>query len=189
MPIEIAEVQIVHDGWGKFLVATVRLEGGELIRREIEDHGNAVGVLPYDPVRRTAILVRQFRAPMFYAIGLEQTLEVIAGGLKGDDPRVSIQREALEEAGLRLETLLHVLTAMSMPGVSTMRIALYLATYRQEDRVAEGGGLAEEREDITVVEMPLSELARSVDEGNLVDLSTGFLVQTLRLRRPELFVE
>jgi nudix-type nucleoside diphosphatase (YffH/AdpP family) len=187
MPIEITDVETVHDGWGKFLIATIRLADGQFVRREIEDHGNAVAVLPYDPDRRTALLVRQFRAPLFYAIGLETTLEVIAGGVESGDPVACVRREALEEAGLRLGAIEHVLTGLSMPGVSTMLLDFYLASYRQEDRESGGGGLAEEREDITVIEMPLRDLGRIVDEGKQVDLATAFLVQTLRLRRPELF--
>jgi nudix-type nucleoside diphosphatase (YffH/AdpP family) len=184
---EIAKVEVVHDGWGRFLVVSIYLEDGQLVRREVEDHGNAVGVLAYDAIRRVAILVKQFRAPMFYTRQLESTTEVIAGGVLGNDPEVCIRREAIEEAGLRLRTLEHVVTGMSMPGVSTMCIDLYLAPYQKSDRVGEGGGLIEEREDITVVEMPLRELADLVDNGGIIDLTTAFLVQTLRLRRPALF--
>lgn len=188
MPPELVDVDVIHDGWGKFLIASFRLDDGQVVRREIEDHGNAVGVLAYDPVNRTAILVSQFRAPLFYSTGQQRTLEVIAGGMRTDDAHDCMRREAIEEAGLRLRDLEHVLTGITMPGVSTMRIELFLAAYSQEDRVGAGGGVAEEREDITVVEMKLSELARWVDEGKDVDLTTAFLVQTLRCRRPELFV-
>jgi nudix-type nucleoside diphosphatase (YffH/AdpP family) len=187
MSKQIAEIEVVHDGWGRFLVASIRLDDGQLVRREIEDHGNAVGVLAYDPVKRVAALVQQFRAPMFYTRRLENTTEVIAGGVIGKEPENCIRREAIEEAGLRLQRLEHVLTGMSMPGVSTMLIDLYLAPYGEEDRVSKGGGLVEEREDITVIEMPLRDLARMVDDGGLVDLTTAFLVQTLRLREPMLF--
>lgn len=187
MPSEITDVQIIHEGWGRFLVATIRLPDGQLIRREIEDHGNAVAVLPYDPVRRTAILVRQFRAPLFFATGQEETLEVVAGGVEGSDPAECARREALEEAGLKLHGIEHVLSALNMPGVSTMRLDMYLATYQKEDRVQAGGGLAEEDEYVTTIEMPLAELARLIDGGGLVDLATAALVQTLRLRQPGLF--
>src|SRR5262249_23017268 len=111
------------------------------------------------------------------------------GGRKGDDPAACMRREALEEAGVRLGDLTHVARAMNMPGVSTMCIDLYLATYRQQDFVAQGGGVAEEREDIAVVEMTLAQLARLIEQGPPVDLSTAFLVQPLRLRAPELFAE
>jgi hypothetical protein len=109
-----------------------------LVTRENEDHGNAVGVLPYDPVRRTANVVKQFRTPIFHAAGVIQTLEVIAGGLAGADPTSCERCAALEEAGLRLGAVNHALKGMNMRGVSTMCIDLYLATYRKEYVVGEG---------------------------------------------------
>jgi len=187
MPIALTKIETVHDGWGRFLIAHIRMADGQQLTREIEDHGDAVGVLAYDPRRRKAVLVRQFRAPMFYANKLEHTLEVIAGGRKGDDPVECVQREAIEEAGLRLRNPEHVMTGMNMPGVSTMSIDLYLAVYQQEDLISIGGGIADEGEAVTAVEMDLTALARLVDEGAPCDLATAFLVQTLRLRHAELF--
>ena len=45
---EIIHTQTVHAGWTKILVATTRLPDGSMITREIEDHGAAVCVLPYN---------------------------------------------------------------------------------------------------------------------------------------------
>ena len=59
--------------------------------------------------------------------------------------------------------------------------------YAAEDRTGEGGGLAGEHENITVVEMPLAELRDRADRNALDDMKTLCLVQTLRLRRPDLF--
>ena len=56
-------------GWARLLIATIRLADGHTVEREIEDHGEAVCILPYNPVRRTAILVRQMRAPVLFAAG------------------------------------------------------------------------------------------------------------------------
>ena len=92
------------------------------------------------------------------------------------------------EAGLRLDALEHVATLWSTPGISTERMHLFLASYRQSDRVGDGGGLAEEHEDIAVVEMGLTELAHLADGGGLTDMKTFALVQSLRLRKPALFV-
>ena len=64
---------------------------------------------------------------------------------------------------------------------------LFFAPYRAADRVAAGGGLASEQEGIAVVETPLAELAAMADGGTLTELKLFALVQTLRLRRPELF--
>ena len=56
-----------------------------------------------------------------------------------------------------------------------------------DDRIGNGGGRADEFEDITVREIALSELAQLVDKGLLTDTKSFLLVQTLRLRRPDLF--
>jgi len=73
------------------------------------------------------------------------------------------------------------------PGVSTERMDLYLSAYSAADRIGDGGGLAEDHENITVVEMSLGELARAADAGTLADMKLFALIQTLRLSRPELF--
>jgi len=93
----------------------------------------------------------------------------------------------MEEVGLRLSSLEQVTDAWTMPGISSERMALFLGRYTQADQVAQGGGIASEHEDIVVIEMPLAELAAMAESGALCDLKTFALVQTLRMRRPELF--
>jgi nudix-type nucleoside diphosphatase (YffH/AdpP family) len=187
MTYEITGVETLHHGWARYLTATIRLPDGRIMTREIEDHGTAVGVLPYDAGRKTAILVRQFRAPVMYATQQRDFLEAIAGTVEEPDPAEAAKREAHEEAGLQLTTLEPVGTVWAMPGISTERMSLYLAPYTQASRVGDGGGLDHEHERITVVEMPLAELAAMADAGALADMKTMLLVQTLRLRHPGLF--
>jgi nudix-type nucleoside diphosphatase (YffH/AdpP family) len=185
-PHEIIGVETLHEGWGKLLRLTIRLPDGHTIRREVEDHGAAVSVLPYDPERRTAILVRQFRAPPFHVDRTGAMLEAPAGMLDEDDPGTCARREAHEEVGLRLSRLEPVGRVWPMPGVSTERIHLFLAPYAAADRVGAGGGVAEEHENITVVELPLADLFAMAEKGELADMKTLVLVQALRLRHPEL---
>ena len=183
----VLSLRIVHDGWGRFSVVRLRLADGAEIEREVEDHGDAVAVLPYDPERREALLVRQLRVPAFVAAGLAATLETPAGRLEGNDPASCAAREAMEECGVALGPLDRVATAWAMPAVSTERIHLFLAPYRAADRIGPGGGLSEEGESITVEVLPLAELARRADMGELPDMKTMLLVFALRHRHPNLF--
>ena len=187
MTVEIAALDLRHERWARMFVATIRLPDGGTTLRDIEDHGQGVVVLPYDPERRVALLVRQFRGAPFHAAGETETLEAPAGRLDGGDPETCARRETMEEAGLRLRGLEPVLAAWTMPSLSTERVHLFFAPYRAADRVAAGGGLAAEHEGITVVEVPLARLAAMADDGTLAELKLFALVQTLRLRRPELF--
>jgi len=50
-----------------------------------------------------------------------------------------------------------------------------------------GGGVADEHEGITVVEMPLADLAALAASGEFADLKTFALVPALMQRRPDLF--
>jgi nudix-type nucleoside diphosphatase (YffH/AdpP family) len=187
MTFEITGLETRHDGWARFLIACIRLPSGQLVRREIEDHGTAVAVLAYDPDRKTVILVRQFRAPVFFSCRQAYTLEAVAGIVEDADAQTAARREALEEAGLDLHALEHVATTWTMPGLSTEQMTLYLAPYRLADRVDKGGGVAAEHEDISVVEMPLARLDAMMRSGELADMKTLVLAQALKLRRPDLF--
>jgi len=188
MPAQIIKTDTVHSGWATLLVAAIRLPSGETIRREIEDHGAAACVLPYHPTRKTAILVRQLRPAVFFATRQDETIEAIAGIVDEADPAETARREAEEEAGLALGDLEHVVSGWTMPGLSTEQMHFYFATYDEGPRGA-GGGKASEHEHITVVEIGLNELAAMADRGDLADVKTLLLVQTLRLRRPELFTD
>ena len=183
----VLRIRTVYEGWARYRIATVRLADGQEVEREIEDHGPAVCVLPYDPERRVALLVRLFRAAAHVSGAPGEMLEAPAGLLEEDDPEAGARREVLEETGVRLGALEPVATVWTMPGISTERMSLYLAAYAAGDRVAAGGGVADEHEGITVVEMPLAELAALAARGALADLKTLALVLALCQRRPDLF--
>jgi nudix-type nucleoside diphosphatase (YffH/AdpP family) len=185
--MRIVEAKVLYDGWTKFLVVTLQQPDGRSSERAVLDHGDSVCVLPYDPERRLALVVYQTRAPPLYLGCRKQLIEAIAGRVEDEQPLEALHREAMEEAGLRIRELAHIATCWSSPGVSTERFHLYLTAYSSVDHVGNGGGRADELEDITVREIALSELAQLADMGRLEDTKTFLLVQTLRLRCQDLF--
>ena len=74
-----------------------------------------------------------------------------------------------------------------MPGISTERMHFYFALYSGPERPEIRGGAAGEDENTLAVEIALGELARMADNNELTDVKTLVLLQTLRLRQPELF--
>jgi nudix-type nucleoside diphosphatase (YffH/AdpP family) len=177
---------LVYDGWYKLWRLRVRMPNGAEVERHLEDHGAAVAVLPYDPVRRVCLLVSMPRAPVI-AAGQPALLEAIAGNIT-DHAEESARREAMEESGVSLDRLDFVAEVWSMPALSTERLALYLAPYGADDRIGHGGGAEGEHESITVHEIPLATVRDLRLAGALQDAKTLLLVQALELRLPALFV-
>jgi nudix-type nucleoside diphosphatase (YffH/AdpP family) len=184
---QILSIRSLYEGWTRLRLVRVRLKSGEVVDREVEDHGDAVAVLPYDPVRRTVMLVRILRTPALLRAGRATVLECPAGLLDEDDPAEAARREAVEEVGLALGNLEHVGRVWTLPGISAERVNLYLAPYSAADCVNPGGGIASEHEAIEVAELGLDLVWAMVERGELDDMKTLTLVLTLRLRHPELF--
>jgi nudix-type nucleoside diphosphatase (YffH/AdpP family) len=186
---QIVRRERVYAGYVTVDCLLLRLAGGQEIWREVEHHGDAVAVLPYDPARRTALTVRMYRAPLLWAGESAPLDEACAGMIDPTDegPVQAVRREALEELGVALGEVEAVGIVWTSPGVVAERSHLFLAAYAAADRVAKGGGLESEHEEIEVVETGLGELALRADSGEIADAKLFMLVQTLRLRRPDLF--
>lgn len=185
MADRILGLQPLYEGWLKLLLVEVCLNGKTESRPLIE-HPRGSAILPYDPVRRVALTVRQTRLALLHC-GRSSILEVIAGVDENNDFAATARREAMEEAGVRLGDIEKVATIWTDPNSSTEQVHLYLAEYGTCDRVASGGGLAEENEKVTVLERSLDELWHEIDAAEETDAKTLLLFQALRLRRPELF--
>jgi 8-oxo-dGTP pyrophosphatase MutT (NUDIX family) len=71
-------------------------------KREIYDSGNSAVILPYDPARKTVLLTRQLRLPIFLQDGEENVLEACAGKLDGATAEERIRKEIEEELGYRI---------------------------------------------------------------------------------------
>jgi ADP-ribose pyrophosphatase len=112
--------------------------------------GDAVTVLPYDPLRDRVLLIEQFRAgPFARGDSNPWQLEAIAGRIDpGETAEEAARREAVEEAGLQLGALLPVVGYYPTPGAKTEFLYSYVALCDLPDGCAGVFGVEGEAEDI-----------------------------------------
>lgn len=179
--IEIVAEKVLSEVWGKlssFTVAFIRRSGEvQNLQREVYDHGNAAAVLLGDPRRGMVVLARQYRFPAQLNGDNPYLIEVCAGLLDGDAPEVCARREAEEESGYRVADLSYVFDLYMSPGSLTEKVSCFLATYDPSQRVSAGGGLADEGEDIEVLEIPFETALGMIRTGEIVDAKTIALLQ------------
>jgi GDP-mannose pyrophosphatase NudK len=63
------------------------------------------------------------------------------------------------------------------PGSVTERLFFFVAEYSAADRVSQGGGLVDEGEDISVLELPVGQALEMVADGRIRDGKTIMLLQ------------
>jgi len=152
---------------------------------ETYDRGNGATILLYDPDRATVLLTRQFRFPVYvngHPDGL--LVETAAGLLDDDDPETAIRREAAEELGVEVGPVQLVFAPWTSPGSVTERLYCFAARYTPADRTGTGGGLAEDGEDIEVLEVPFAEALRMVGTGGIAAAKPMLLLQWAALAGP-----
>ncbi len=187
--VVVTDVELLASGWHVLRRTTLQRRRGDgtwvTEQRETYDRGNGATLLPYDADRRTVLLSRQFRYPVYvngHPDGM--LLEAAAGLLDDDSPEDAVRREVEEELGITVGEIEHVFDVFMSPGSVTERLHFYAAPYRPADRTGEGGGLAEEGEDIEVVELPFDEALDMIDDGRIADAKTIMLLQWAALRGP-----
>ncbi|HEX4570530.1 MAG TPA: ADP-ribose diphosphatase [Dongiaceae bacterium] len=154
-----------------------------VIEREVFERGHAVGVLPYDPVADSLVLIEQFRIGALVAGMSPWLIEVVAGIIEeGEAPEEVARRETLEEAGLEIQALMPMCRYLVSPGGSSESVLLYCG--RVDSRGAGGiHGLAEEHEDIRVDHLPYGEAMRLLEEGLVTNSVALIALQWLALHR------
>jgi nudix-type nucleoside diphosphatase (YffH/AdpP family) len=187
--VKVREVEVTSDGWHVLRRTLLDLRRGDgrwvTVERETYDRGNGAAILPYDLERRTVLLTRQFRYPVYVNDHPDGMLiEVAAGLLDDDDPETAIRREAEEELGVAIGELEHVFDVYMSPGSVTERLHFYAAPYTPADRRGAGGGVEAEGEDIEILELPFAEALAMAGDGRIADGKTIMLLQWAALRGP-----
>jgi ADP-ribose pyrophosphatase len=154
-----------------------------VLERELFVRGNVVGVLPYDRVNDTVVLVEQFRIGAMHQQPDPWMVEIIAGMIDTDQTPAEVAiREAHEEAGVRLAEVELIAHYLASPGSSTEEVFLYQA---EADLGGIGGlhGLAEEDEDIKAMVMPAEQAIAMLDTGRIRNALSIIALQWLKLER------
>jgi len=187
--VVVEDVELLASGWHVLRRTTLRRRRPDgswtTEQRETYDRGNGATLLLYDVQRRTVLLSRQFRFPVYvngHPDGM--LLETAAGLLDDESPEDAVRREVEEELGVTVGEVQHVFDVFMSPGSVTERLHFFAAPYSPADRTGEHGGLAEEGEDIEVVELDFDEALTMIDDGRIADAKTVMLLYWAALRGP-----
>ena len=184
----VDKVELVAAAWHVLRTTRYRVRSadGEWEPRVAEtyDRGNGATILLYDPERRTVLLTRQFRYPVYVNDHPDGMLvETAAGLLDADDPETAIRREAIEETGHEVADLEHVFDVYMSPGSVTERLHFYAARYSAETALHAGGGVLDEGERIDLVELDFDAALAAIGT-DIVDAKTIMLLQWAALTGP-----
>ncbi|AQX11068.1 GDP-mannose pyrophosphatase [Elizabethkingia meningoseptica] len=184
--VKIINTEILSDDWYTLRKVTfeyIKKDGSiQTQSREAYDRGNGATILLYNRDTQTVILTRQFRLPT-YVNGNHtgMLIEACAGLLDKDNPEDCIRRETEEETGYKVKDVRKIFEAYMSPGSVTEILHFFIAEYSKEMKVAEGGGLEEEDEDIEVMEVNIDQALRMIQSGEIKDAKTIMLLQYVRL--------
>lgn len=185
--VNIIKTEILSDNWytlRKITYEYLKKDGLlQTISREAYDRGNGATILLYNMELQKVILTRQFRLPTF--INGNETgllIESCAGLLDSENPEDCIRRETEEETGYKIGALQKIFQAYMSPGSVTEILHFFIAEYTKKMKVSDGGGVAEEHENIEVLEIDIDYALDMILKGEIIDAKTIMLLQHLQIK-------
>jgi GDP-mannose pyrophosphatase NudK len=184
--VKIIDTKVLSDNWyvlRKITYEYLKKDGSRQTQsREAYDRGNGATILLYNRDQKTVILTRQFRLPT-YVNGNESgmLIEACAGLLDKDNPEDCIRRETEEETGYKIADVRKIFETYMSPGSVTEILHFFIAEYSKYMKVADGGGIEHEEENIEVLEIPIDEAMEMIKNGEIRDGKTIMLLQYIKL--------
>lgn len=179
--VRIVDVQVLSDDWYVLKKTTFdwlrRDRVWQRQSRETYDRGNGAALLLYHRAQGTVVLTRQFRLPVFVNGHDGMLIEAPAGLLGAASPEERIRLEAEEETGYRVREVRPIFEAYMSPGSVTEKLHFFVAEYDASSKVAGGGGVRSEGEDIEVLELAFADAMAMVAGGAICDGKTIMLLQ------------
>jgi nudix-type nucleoside diphosphatase (YffH/AdpP family) len=183
--VRLVEEKLLSDNWAILKKSTLeyqRSDGSwQTLTRETYDRGNGATILLYNRAQKSVILTRQFRYPAYVNHHPELLIEACAGLLDERDPAAAIRSETEEETGYRIAQPQKIMEVFMSPGSVTEKLHFFIAEYSDDLRVAAGGGVRTDGEDIDVLEVHIDEAIQMIGKGEIVDGKTIILLQYAKL--------
>ena len=144
-------------------------EWTDKIEREIFSGGHVSTLLPYDPIKKDIILIKQFRAGVLSRYDKDYLYEIVAGIIdEGENPEKTAKRECFEETGCEVKNIHPIHSYFPAPGSSESYYHLYLGEIQAFDgeRIR---GLEKENEDILVKSFKVDEVRQMLKEKKIIN--------------------
>jgi ADP-ribose pyrophosphatase len=187
MKFKILKEEVIFDNF--FTIKKARIEHETFNSEAIQverlcfERGDSVAVLIYEKDTDSLLFTNQFRYP---ATKEENgwILELTAGSIKSDeDPREGAIREVEEEIGYEVADLVFINSFFVSPGGTSERIMLYYSEVDSSKKVATGGGVISENEDIQLVKLKTAEVIDRLKNNNFRDAKTIIGLQWFLLNK------
>ena len=184
--VKIKETKVLSNNW--FTLNKVTFEylndrgNWETQEREAYDRGNGATILLFNKSHNTVILTRQFRLPTYVNGNKDGMLiETCAGLLDDNNAEDCIKKETEEETGFKISKVQKLFEAYMSPGSVTEIVHFFIAHYSKDMKVGTGGGLAEEHENIEVLELDFDKAYAMIQSGEIKDGKTIMLLQYAKI--------
>ncbi len=181
--IKIIERKTLGQSKYKLENVTYEMQGndGQPVQKECEIYHRPSGaaILLYDPERKKLLLTKQLRLPTYFNGNDSGDLIEVCAGLtdEGETVEAGAMREVKEELGYQLKTLKKIAQVYLSPGADPEISYLFIGRYHPDMKVGAGGGMADEKENITILELDYAEVLQQLKQGEFKDAKTLVLLQ------------
>ncbi|MBL0012632.1 MAG: GDP-mannose pyrophosphatase NudK [Flavobacterium sp.] len=186
--IEIKNIEVLSNNWYTLRKITFEYQKKDKTWqtqvREAYDRGNGAVILLYNKSTKNVILTRQFRMPTFMN-GNEtgMMIEACAGLLDENNAEDCIRKETEEETGYSVKDVQKIFEVYMSPGSVTEILYFFVGEYSKEMKINEGGGAADEQENIEVLELPFEKAYNMIASGEIKDAKTIMLLQHAKINK------
>lgn len=178
--IKVEKIKKVYQGYNninsyEFKHRLFDSSWSKTLKREMIITKECCCLLPYDKKNNLILLIKQFRIGAYLARTSPWQIEVIGGSKEVSeiDPKITIQREAYEEASLRVQynKLKKIRTILNSSGITNEKTIIYFS-HSDLSKIKGVFGNKLENEDIKVLKLKPKEAFSMVKKGKINSVNT-----------------